>query len=510
MRLHNPVLDLRASTLARNTILNFVGQALPLLVGFLTIPITIRWLGADRFGIISIVWVIVGYFGFFDLGLGRATTKFVAEAFGKGEFEKVPRYFWTTVGFQGILGFTGAVVLALLTPLLVNRVLNIPFPLIGESRSTFYILAISFPIVMVSGSFRGLLEASQRFDLVNFVKIPSSIFNYLAPLAGILMGYGLPGIMVILAASRALTLLAWFLMCRRVFPILKSGFAIHKETIKPLLSFGGWVTVSNIVGPFLVSLDRFLIGSILSIGVLSYYSAPYELIMRLWIIPASLIVTLFPAFSALDIKNDSEKIKVLFGRSVKYMLLFLGMIVVLIIFFAQKFLRVWLGEDFAQNSGLVFQILAVGFLVNALANIPYSFLLGRGRADLTAKFHLAELVFYAPLAWGLIKAWGIRGAAAAWTIRVVVDMILLFWAAWKIGKINVCTLSKNGAVRVGIALSIYGLAGYFIMQLAWGVYGVFPLTVGLAVALWFYAFSKEERIWVWNRSKEVLRKPSVQ
>jgi len=94
VRLPNPALDLRASTLARNTILNFVGQALPLLVGFLTIPITIQWLGADRFGIISIVWVIIGYFGFFDLGLGRATTKFVAEAFGKGEFEKVQRFLY--------------------------------------------------------------------------------------------------------------------------------------------------------------------------------------------------------------------------------------------------------------------------------------------------------------------------------------------------------------------------------------------------------------------------------
>lgn len=499
-------LEIQGSVLARNTVLNFFGLALPLLVGFLTIPVVIHRLGTDRFGILSIIWVVVGYFGFFDLGLGRATTKFVAEALGKAEYEKVPRFFWTTIFFQGILGIIGAVVLALITTWLVHRVLNIPSSLISESKLSFYVMALSFPVVMVSGSFRGLLEAGQRFDLVNYVKIPSGIVNYIAPLLGAMLGFGLPGIMVLLTISRLITLVVWAVIGLKVFPILKRGVAIHRETIKPMLSFGGWLSVSSLVGPLLIYLDRFFIGSLLTMAALGYYSAPYELVLRLGILPQSLLITLFPAFSALQGSRELEKTRILFGRSVKYLFLSIGTTIVLLAFFARPFLKLWLGESFAVNSTLVFQILTVGFFANSLANIPFSFLQGIGRADVTAKFHLAEVVFYVPLAWVLIKQWGIEGAAAAWAIRVTVDMVLLFWGAWKIGKMAPSTLAENGIIRGAIPLTLFAFAGYLLSGRPWGAYGLIGLTLGYLVALWFYALSKAERFWVLNKSWEILKR----
>jgi len=89
--------------LARNALLNFVGQAASLVVGVVTIPIIIHGLGTERFGLLSLAWVILSYFSIFDLGLGRATTKYVAEALGKGEEEQMPRIVWTTVVVQIIL-----------------------------------------------------------------------------------------------------------------------------------------------------------------------------------------------------------------------------------------------------------------------------------------------------------------------------------------------------------------------------------------------------------------------
>ena len=53
----------------------------------------------------------------------------------------------------------------------------------------------------------------------------------------------------------------------------------------------------------------------------------------------------------------------------------------------------------------------------------------RGRADLTAKIHLAELPFYVTSVFYLIRADGIKGAAIAWTLRVGVEAIVLFVVA---------------------------------------------------------------------------------
>jgi O-antigen/teichoic acid export membrane protein len=499
-------LTMDGGKIARNTFLNFAGNALPLAVGIVTIPFIIRWLGTDRFGILSLAWVVIGYFGFFDLGLGRSTTKFVAEALGKGEPEKVPGYFWTTVIFQAFLGLLGALVLALTTPFLVERILKAPPALFDTTKATFYILAISVPVVLVSASFRGVLEAGQRFDLVNYVKIPSSAVNYLMPMAGVFLGFGLPGIMILLVGSRILTLVAWIVICMEVVPGLRSKIALQKETIRPLLAFGGWITVSNIVGPLLIYVDRFFIGAIQGITAVGYYSAPYELISRLGIVPGSLLMTLFPAFSALDGGNDRETAILFFERSVKFLLLLMGTVVMILVFFAGDFLAVWLGGAFAAQSTPVFRILAVGFFFNALASVPYSYLQGIGRADLTAKFHIGEVLFYIPLTWMLVDRLGIVGAAYAWMVRVIADAVLLFWASGKFGKVGFFWASRNSGLGALVLIAALGTVGLMITRSPWR-YGGFAILLTILVYLaWARALSALEKRWLMGTWRRVFRR----
>lgn len=437
--------------LARNTILNFIGQVIPLLVGVITIPFIIRGLGIERFGLLSLAWVILGYFTIFDLGLGRATTKYVAEALGKGEEDQVPRLVWTAITVQAILGVVGALVLFGITPLLVERILNVPPELVGEAKFTFYLLALSIPIVLISGSFRGVLEGAQRFELVNAVKCPTNILTFLLPLVGLLLGFRLPGIVALILVARVGALLTFVVMYLRIFPRSRkySGFfALFAQ----LFVYGGWITVTNIVSPILVYLDRFLIGSILSMVAVAYYSAPYEAVTRLWIIPASLTMTLFPAFSTLEGVKDRQRLGVLYARSVKYVLLVLGAVVLVIGLFAKEILQIWLGADFAIKSTAVLQILAFGVLVNSLAHIPFALLRGIGRPDLPAKFHLLELPLYIGIAWFLINQWGITGAAVAWTLRGALDALLLFGATFKIYRFSPRLLATNGTMLVCFAL----------------------------------------------------------
>jgi len=105
-----------------------------------------------------------------------------------------------------LLGLIGAIVLFGITDLLVERVLNIPPDLIGEAKDTFHLLALSIPLVLVSSSFSGVLEAAQRFDLANAVRIPSSILTFILPLAGLYLGFGLPGIVALILLARVATL----------------------------------------------------------------------------------------------------------------------------------------------------------------------------------------------------------------------------------------------------------------------------------------------------------------
>jgi len=465
-------LEIKGSALARNALLNFLGQGILVLIGIVTIPFIIRGLGVDRFGLLSLAWVVLGYFTAFDLGMGRATTKYIAEALGKGHDGQVPEFLWTAVTIQGIFGLGGALLLWAITPFLVTRVLNIPPELTAEARNTFYMLAPGIPVVLIFGSFSGALEALQRFNLVNAVRVPSSVLTFLLPLAGLGLGFGLPGIVALLLVARFIALLFLLAIDLRVLPQIRK-FSASFTIFYHLFAYGGWVTVSGIIGPILVYLDRVLIGSPLTIAAVSFYTAPYEAVTRLWIIPFSLTMTLFPAFSTLEGSGDRHRIGVLFGRSIKYTLLALGPITVLLVLFAKEALQIWLGGDFPLASSTVLQFLAVGVLINSLAQVSYALLQGVGRPDITAKFHLLELPIYIGIAWFSIRHWGIAGAGAAWTFRVTVDAILLFLATFRICRFPPGVLRAGGLKLSILALSLLAGIAFGTKILAEG----FPLSI---------------------------------
>lgn len=442
--------------MARNSLLNLVGQGTPLIIALIAMPFIVQGLGTERFGLLTLSWAIMGYFTIFDLGLGRATTKFVAEALAKGKEDQVNRIIWTAVTFQIFFGLFGAFMLFWITDYLVENALNIPTLYLDEAKDTFHLLALAIPVVLVSSSFNGVMEAMQRFDIINAVRIPSSILIYLLPLIGLNLGMNLPGIIFLSLLARFLSLIVLIILSNRVIIILRN-YSISFSQFFSLFTYGGWITITSVINPFLTYLDRFLIGSIISMTAVAYYTAPYEAVIRLSIISSSLTMTLFPAFSALDSKRERKRLEVLFARSIKYILFSIGPFVIIIYLFANRFLQMWLGIDFAIKSTVVMQVLAIGVLVNALALLPYTLLQGIGRPDLPAKFHLLELPIYLCVAWILISSFGIAGAAAAWTFRVVLDAILLFAATFKLCKYSLHQLEESGTIRATFWLLALGI-----------------------------------------------------
>ncbi len=202
--------------LARNVVWNLTGQILPLLVGLIAIPLLLSQLGADRFGILALVWIVIGYFSVFDLGLGRAMTQLVAERLGSGARNTVPEIVQATLLITTGLGVLGAAGLAGVAPWLVTRVLNIPPALVDESLHAFYLLAFSVPLVICSVCLRGVLEAHQRFDQVNAVRIPLGVFTFVGPLGALLMSHSLVPIVGVLLLGRVIACAAYAWLAARL------------------------------------------------------------------------------------------------------------------------------------------------------------------------------------------------------------------------------------------------------------------------------------------------------
>lgn len=418
-------LGLASDRLIRNSVINLGGHVVPILAGLVSIPLLIRELGTSRFGVLTLAWLAVGYLSLFDLGLGRALTKLVAEQVGTEREAEVPALVWTALGLMLVFGVLGSLLGIALTPWLTQDVLRIPVELQTESKHAFWLLAVSLPVVITSVGLRGLLEAMHLFGWVNAIRIPSGVFTFAGPLLVLPYSNSLAAVVGILVAGRVTAWLAHLVLCARAMPSLFRTVRFDPTTIPLLLGFGGWMTVSNIVGPLMVYLDRFLIAAVISAAAVAYYATPYEVITKIWLIPGALLGVLFPAFSA-GLRHDSEWVRQTFKGAADTLLLIVFPVALLSVLFAEEGLTVWLGADFASQSATVAKWLAVGVFVNSLGLVPFTLIQGGGRPDLTAKLHLAEFPPYILCLWWFTTRYGIEGAAAMWTARAGLDALVLF------------------------------------------------------------------------------------
>jgi len=317
------------------------------------------------------------------------------------------------------------------------------------------------------------------------------------PLLAVALGWGLPGVVGLLIGARAIALVIFLVLCLREFPTLKRVPRFTTAEARTLLGFGGWFTVTIIVTPLLAYVDRFLIGTLLSVAAVAYYVAPYEMVTRLWIVPASLVATLFPAFTALASGGRLEQAQDIALRSVKFLLVILGPIVVTLAVFAHDVLRLWLGITFAQQATGVVRVLAVGVLIAAVAQVPYSQLQAAGRPDLTAKFHLAELPLHVALVWLLVRGFGITGAAIAASTRMILDACLLFIAARSMSPFAWSSIKAHRVPQAAVVLLALALGSSLVDHMLHSrplrVPAIAALLLVVTGVVWRYVLDENDR-----------------
>jgi O-antigen/teichoic acid export membrane protein len=419
-----------SSLLVRNVVWNMFGTGAPLLVAFVSLPILITRIGKDRFGVLILAWALIGYASLFDLGLGRALTKLVSERIGTRREDEIPPLFWTTQAAMALLATAGASLAACCSPWLVHRVLKIPTEIQAESLHAFYALAFSMPFVISTAGLRGFLEAQQRFKLINLLRVPMGIFTFLGPLMALPFSSSIFYIVVVLVSGR---LVGWglhLLFCFRVMPALSTEIEVRPADLRQLFRLGGWMTVSNVVGPLMLYMDRFVIGGVISATAVTYYATPFEVVTKLLIISNAVSAVMFPAFSQSSVQ-DIHRSSILYRRTLGYTLVVLAPLTLGLMFGARVGLTFWLGQDFAAHSFRVAQYLLVGTFALGMGALPFAFVQGLGRPDIPAILNLVEIPFYAGVLYYLLQHFGVAGAAAAWMARSVIDTILLLFFSRK-------------------------------------------------------------------------------
>jgi O-antigen/teichoic acid export membrane protein len=476
--------------LARNTLWNLIGYVAPLAVAIVVVPLLIGHLGTAKYGILTIAWSVVGYFGIFDMGLSSALTKFIAERVGhesEGEIEAIFQTGFLLLAASSICAGFG---LAAIARPLAYSWLSVSADLRLDTYRVFLIFALVLPFVVSAACFRGTLGAYQRFDLINKVQIATGILSFGTPAAMLLFSHGLVPIVAMIALCRVGSWVAYLYCCTQVLPSFDLAWHARRALVRPLVTFGGWISLCNVAEPLFLYSDRFILASLVSVSAVAYYATPFDVVVRLWSIPDALNSALFPLYAA-GLKTNTNRVLELFEKAGHYIFPLTFAPVLFIVLFAGDILGLWINWAFAAHSAVVLQWLAVGVLLSSMARVPWTLLVAY-RPDLPAKLVTFEAPVYVTALYFMISHYGLTGAAMAWTMRTAFNCSMLHFMTWLTIPGSARAVKKNCTLLTIAILALTGAPFVPPVLAARGLYLACAFASCVCVT-WFFVMSAEER-----------------
>lgn len=457
----------------RNSFVNLTGAIAGLVLFAALTPFYFHVIGAERYGILGIIWVFLTFFAAFDFGMGAALTYRIANE-ARSDLARQADYFWTAMAISLPVGLVaGAVLFGLvgggfgnifkLTPAISAELFHSALPLFAIGVSTILLTTIN-----------GFLIGREYF-VANAVlgAIGPALSILLPALAALLISPSLNILILATLAGRAIMVLAGLLVSQ-FMALQGTRPSISGRSARALASYGAWMSIGGMIELTISSADRFILGVVAGPVAVAYYTVPASVLARVMIFPISLGTVALPQMASRS--ADEEAI---LARKVITMVGMLTPCFVAGEFLAEPFLRLWMGSAFARVATFPMQLLLPAFWMEAIAAILYFRLLAQGRPKTSAAVAAAIVLPYCLLMYLLASGWGVAGACVAYMGR---DLMFL-------GARTAVTRSwRLMAAAVGPeALSL--AAALAICLLAWP--GQPPLIVGIvvtassiALALW--------------------------
>ena len=378
----------------------------------------------------------------------------------------------TSLAMNAGLGLLGAALLFLAGDALLTRAVTMSPAVRDEALAAMPAVALLLPLAMANGVLLGALGSRERFVLANGAALVQTTLGQVLPvIAALLVAPTLNVVIPTAVVARGLGILATLVIVLREERPVRLRFSPAR--LRPLLGYGGWHSISAIVGPLLVSLDQLVIARLLDASAVAHYAVPKTLIVRTQVLASALSRTLFrmSRVGAAEARDLAERATVTLAFA-------FGACCAIGIVLMRPFLALWIDPTFAASTGRVGEILLLGAWINGLAFVPFAMLQGQGRPDVTAKLHLLQLVPFVIVLVALTTWLGIEGAAWAWTLRVAADTAILYVAAGFRAQVWRKSLIAGGTVAAAWGLTFLNAPLLAALALA-GVIGLLAMALGL-------------------------------
>ena len=404
-----------AARIFGNTLATIVSVLIPGLLGLWSLKPLLELLGAETFTMLSFFWVYTSHLGFFDFGISR-NLGIELPKLSNAEKSKLVNQSVRKGFVYSLIGVVAVAVMLFTIP-----IFNPKFSVVSQ-YSVFAILLVWVPLAVLQMIVRGVLEASERFISAAVFRAYNQSVLFLLPWVMAYWGHhDIFQIVLMITGARLLSLLPSFywLMTKYGLVFIKKmddqEVVIHRNN--------QWITLSNLAGIVNGSLDRFVLLSLLGAHAIGAYVFAQDFGIRILVLSSSFALVLLPYFS----RNQSKWQNHIWVKRGSGLILLSHIALGLILYFGQTQLKYGFNNmSLAQDVVDFFWIFLVGITANGIGHILLSALHSHRELKRPALWHVISAVFYIPLLYGVVQGFGLTGAAVLWSMRSVIDTVVLY------------------------------------------------------------------------------------
>jgi len=422
-----PAGDSIGTQIARSSFLNLLGKV-TYVVGWVAIaPYMLHRLGTERFGMWSLLSVLPGLYLTFDLGVGSALTKFVAEYRAAGNHAALCGVVTMGAAIYLALSLVILAAIALLRGPILDMVRVAP-ALRGEAEQALVVAAAVYGVLNLYQLAASILTGLHRMDVWNRIVIGTTVLQLAGVVLLLKLGFGLVALMLNTGAALALGAVLGGLAVKRLAPEIafdRRGF--ERPLIARLTRYSAALQLINLGVLVQLQLDKILFGSMVSLAAVASYEFGFRVVSALWTVPMVLLPPLLPAAAHLEAVGDRTRVRRLYRRAARYLFAIAFPIAAGVVALAPALYRAWLGPGH-REAALAAMALAVMLGVNVVTGAGSALTRGVGRPGLEVRYQMVAMVLHVALSLVLIHRFGFVGGLWSLVVSSAIGSLYFLWS----------------------------------------------------------------------------------
>ena len=418
-----------SSLLKRNLIANFLGQGWAAFMTLAFIPLYIKYLGVEAYGILGLFTLFQAWLNLLDMGmtptLGREMARFTGGSRSAQSIRDLLRSIEILAIGVALVIISGVALCSNWVATSWLKAEALPTEALAKA---FAIMGLVMALRFVEGVYRSAIIGLQRQVLFNAVN------SFMATLRGmgavVILAWVSPTISAFFLWQGAVSILTLIILAATTYSTLPQGHRSGKFSSASLSSvwrFAGGMAAFTLSALFFTTIDKILLSNILSLSEFGLYSLAVTVAGSIILIVSPVITAFYPKFCEFHARNDSLALAESFHKGAQLVSVIAGSFSIVLIYFSETFLQFWTqNADISSRLSELLSILLLGSLVGSINWIPFQMQLAHGWTSLSVYLTSSAAIIVSCLMIWLVPIYGMLGAAYILLIVGIIYNFLLF------------------------------------------------------------------------------------